>query len=106
MLNHILTEIPESVMPLRREYRTEYGIALLQLGDEKKAKEVLDASVKENIQFAKFFKKLAEGQEGNGVFERELSNSQYFINRAVEFATSKNKMAWAADYKRQSAGLF
>ena len=106
VLNHILTEIPESVMPLRREYRTEYGIALLQLGDEKKAKEVLDASVKENIQFAKFFKKLAEGQEGNGVFERELSNSQYFINRAVEFATSKNKMAWAADYKRQSAGLF
>jgi hypothetical protein len=91
---------------MRREYRTEYGVAFLALGDEKNAKEILDASVKENVAYAKFYKKLLDKNDNNQVFARELNNSQYFINRAIEAANQKNKMAWSAEYKRLSAGLF
>jgi hypothetical protein len=106
VLSHILKEIPQNVLPMRREYRTEYGVAFLALGDEKNAKEILDASVKENVAYAKFYKKLLDKNDNNQVFARELNNSQYFINRAIEAANQKNKMAWSAEYKRLSAGLF
>ena len=106
VLSHIMKEIPQSVLPMRREYRTEFGVAFLALGDEKTAKQILDESVKENVQYAKFYKKLLDKNDNNQVFGRELNNSQYFINRAIEASTQKNKMAWASEYKRLSAGIF
>jgi hypothetical protein len=106
VLTHIMKEIPQTVLPMRREYRTEFGVAFLALGDEKNAKLVLDESVKENVQYGRFYKKLLDKNDNNQVFSRELNNSQYFINRAIEAANQKNKMAWSAEYKRLSAGLF
>ena len=107
MLEHVLREIPQSVLPMRREYRTEYGLALLALGDDKVAKEVLDAAVKENVQYFKYFSKLRDSNSGTASFiEREIGNSQYFIKKAIDDCNLRGKKAWANEYTALSQGVF
>jgi hypothetical protein len=94
-------EIPEDVSPMRRDIKTEYGILLLELGDEANAKKMLDMAIKDNMQFAKYFARWEEDYEWAA---RELGNSRYLNKRIIDFLTQKGKTDWAGKYKQQTQG--
>lgn len=106
VLNHIRKEIPEKVMPLRREFKVEYGIALMTLGDLSGAKKILDESINENIQYHNFFaKSIDESGEGGMFAQREIYVSEDLIKRIVNTVQAKGKADWAAEYKRKTASF-
>lgn len=102
VLNKIITEIPETVLPMRRDMKTEYGILLVNLGDEKNGKKMLDKAMSDNVEFAKYFAKWAEEYEWAA---REVGNSQYLIKRIIDFCTQQGKTDWAGQYRQKSSGI-
>jgi len=106
VLTHIMTEIPESVMPMRREYRLDYGVTLLNLGDEKQAEKVLTESIKENVDYYKFFSQDADN--GSMFAEREVYVSQDLIRRTIKSVEQAGRKDWAQKFRNmaQVAGRF
>lgn len=106
VLTHIMTEIPETVMPMRREYRLDYGVTLLNLGDEKQAEKVLTESIKENVDYYKFFSKDADN--GSMFAEREVYVSQDLIRRTIKSVEQEGRKDWAQKFRNmaQVAGRF
>jgi hypothetical protein len=106
VLTHIMTEIPENVMPMRREYRADYGLTLLALGDEKTAKKVLTESVKENVTYYKYFN--SDADNGSMIAEREVYVSQDLIRKIIKSVEQENRKDWAQEFRRlsQSVGKF
>jgi hypothetical protein len=98
-LNKIVAEIPESVLPMRREMKTDYGILLVELGDEKNGKAMLDKAMSDNAQYAKYF---ARWEEEYNWARMEVGNSKYLMNRIIEFSEQKGKKDWAARYKQMT----
>ena len=79
VLRHCLTEIPESVMPMRKEYKADYGITLLELGDFEMAKKVLDGAIKDCNQYGTYFAKWEDEMFG----AREVQMSRELIKNIV-----------------------
>ena len=106
VLNHIMKEIPETVMPMRREYRLDYGITLLNLGDEKQAEKVLTQAIKENVDYYKFFSDDADN--GSMFAEREVYVSQDLIRRTIKSVEDEGRKDWAQKFRNmaQAAGKF
>ncbi len=106
VLNHIMAEIPETVMPMRREYRLDYGLTLLNLGDEKAAEKVLTESIKENVAYFKFFS--SDSEEGSQFAEREVYVSQDLIRRTIKSVEDLGRKDWAQKFRNmaQVAGKF
>ncbi|MBL7812628.1 MAG: DUF2723 domain-containing protein [Bacteroidetes bacterium] len=116
LLNHMMKEIPESVMPMRRDLKTEFAITLISLGDLENGKKLLDAAMKDNQQFAKYFNRwkdetwMEESQRSgvpiNNIFAyREVSNSQYFMDRVLKFCAQKGHKDWETQYKQMTTGI-
>jgi hypothetical protein len=101
VLNHILTEIPETVMPMRKEYKVDYGITLLELGDEANAKKVLDRAVKDCVQYGTYFVKWEDQMFG----AREVQMSQDILKSIIDECERLGKKDWAAEYRQQSSGV-
>ena len=99
VLNHILVEIPETVMPMRKEYKVDYGITLLELGDEAAAKKVLDMAVKDCVQYGTYFVKWEEQMFG----AREVQMSRDILKSIVDECDRLGKKDWAAEYREQAA---
>jgi len=99
VLNHILVEIPEIVMPMRKEYKVDYGITLLELGDEAAAKKVLDMAVKDCVQYGTYFVKWEEQMFG----AREVQMSRDILKSVVDECDRLGKKDWAAEYREQAA---
>jgi hypothetical protein len=103
VLNHILKEIPETVMPMRREFKVEYGLALLNLGDDANAKKILDDCIKVNMQYYKFFKSQSDKSGESEMFAgREMYVSEESIKRVINTVESKGKMAWGKEYREKT----
>ncbi|MCC7298693.1 MAG: DUF2723 domain-containing protein [Bacteroidia bacterium] len=100
-LNKILTEIPEKVMPMRRDMKTEFGILLVQLGDEKNGKKVLDAAMEDNVQFARYFARWEDKEWA----AREIQNSNYLIKRIKDFCKQEGKTDWLNFYSQKTSGI-
>ena len=99
VLNHILVEIPEIVMPMRKEYKVDYGITLLELVDEASAKKVLDMAVKDCVQYGTYFVKWEEQMFG----AREVQMSRDILKSVVDECDRLGKKDWAAEYREQAA---
>lgn len=103
VLNHIMKEIPETVMPMRREFKVEYGLALLNLGDDVNAKKILDDCIKVNMQYYKFFKSQSDKSGESEMFAgREMYVSEESIKRVINTVESKGKMAWGKEYREKT----
>ncbi len=101
ILNKILMEIPESVLPLRRDLKSQFAIALIQLGDESTGKKILDMAIKENLQFARYFKRWASTEESESKApwaDQEVQRSQYFIQQVIEYCNQNGHKDWASQY--------
>jgi histidyl-tRNA synthetase len=106
VLNHIMKEIPESVMPMRREYRVDYGLTLLSLGDEKGAKIVMDQCLKENLEYYNFFvNELEDDGEGMAFAQREIYVSEDLLRRMIKSLDASGKKALADEYRKQAASI-
>lgn len=101
-LNKIITEIPESVMPMRRDMKTEYGTLLVELGDEKNGKKMLDMAMEDNIQFARYFSRWDEQYSWAA---REVQNSNYLMKRIKDFCKEKGKTEWLNKYNQMSSSM-
>lgn len=102
VINKMITEIPEHVMPMRRDLKTEYGMALVALGDEKNGKAMLDLAVKDCVQFAKYFGRWESDHEWAA---REVGNSRYLLDQITGFCKQQGKTTWESEYKRQVSGI-
>jgi len=106
VLNHVMKEIPESVMPMRREYRVDYGLTLLSLGDEKGAKKVMDQCLKENLEYYNFFvNELEDDGEGMAFAQREIYVSEDLLRRMIKSLDAAGKKALADEYRKQAASI-
>lgn len=103
VLKHIMTEIPERVMPMRREYRVDYGLTLLELGDETEAKKVLDLSVKENVDYFTFFNDMIDNGSNTMFAQREVYFSRENLKRVFTSLESRGKMAWVKEYRQKAS---
>ncbi|MBS3915919.1 MAG: DUF2723 domain-containing protein [Bacteroidetes bacterium] len=99
VLNKILTEIPESVMPMRRDMKTEYAMLLVEFGDDKNGKKLLDMAMNDNIQYYKYFLRYQDEFRWGSI---EVGNSQALINQIISFCNQKGKKDWANQYKQMS----
>lgn len=95
VINKMLTEMPEDVCPIRRDIKADMAITLIMLGEDKKGKALLDRSMDECLQFARFFRLW----EDEPWAQREVGNSQYLLNQASNFIKSKGDEARAQKYK-------
>ena len=106
VLNHVMKEIPESVMPMRREYRVDYGLTLLSLGDEKGAKKVMDQCLKENLEYYNFFvNELEDDGEGMAFAQREIYVSEDLLRRMIKSLDATGNKALAEDYRKKAASI-
>jgi len=101
VLNHILIEIPEHVMPMRKEYKADFGIILLELGDEANAKKVLDMAVKDCVQYGTYFVKWEDQMFG----AREVQMSGEILKNIAAECERLGKKDWAAEYKQRGSGI-
>jgi hypothetical protein len=101
VLNHILIEIPEEVMPMRKEYKADFGIILLELGDEVNAKKVLDMAVKDCVQYGTYFVKWEDQMFG----AREVQMSGEILKNIAAECERLGKKDWAAEYKQRGSGI-
>ncbi len=101
VLNHILIEIPETVMPMRKEYKADYGVTLLELGDIASAKKVLDMAIKDCVQYGTYFAKWEDEMFG----AREVQMSRDLIKNIVGECERLGKKDWAEAYKRETAAV-
>jgi hypothetical protein len=101
VLNHILIEIPETVMPMRKEYKADYGITLLELGDAVSAKKVLDLAIKDCVQYGTYFAKWEDEMFG----AREVQMSRDLIKNIVGECERLGRKDWAEAYKRETAAV-
>ncbi|MDA0686668.1 MAG: DUF2723 domain-containing protein [Bacteroidetes bacterium] len=100
-MKHIRTEIPESVMPMRHEYLTEYAVSYLLLGDEEAAKKEMDYCIEQLRQFGRYFKHFEDQQFG----AREVANARYLADRIINVCNTKGKADWANEYKQKMTGI-
>jgi hypothetical protein len=90
-------------MPMRREFKVEYGLALLNLGDDANAKKILDDCIKVNMQYYKFFKSQSDKSGESEMFAgREMYVSEESIKRVINTVESKGKMAWGKEYREKT----
>ena len=82
VIQKMLTEMPETVCPIRRDIKVEMGITLIYLGDTEKGRQVLNRAMEECVQYAKYFSKWDDEMWA----QREIGNSQYLIQQAMLFA--------------------
>jgi len=101
VLNHILIEIPETVMPMRKEYKADYGVTLLELGDAVSAKKVLDLAIKDCVQYGTYFAKWEDEMFG----AREVQMSRDLIKNIVGECERLGRKDWAEAYKRETAAV-
>lgn len=101
-LNKILTEMPESVYPMDKMFKTEYAVLLLEFGDEKNAKKMMDLAIEDNAQFARYFSKWAEEYDWA---MREVYFSKQYINRIKDVCKKKGKTEWLNYYNQKTAGI-
>ena len=101
VLNHILIEIPETVMPMRKEYKADYGVTLLELGDIASAKKVLDMAIKDCVQYGTYFAKWEDEMFG----AREVQMSRDLIKNIVGECERLGKKDWAEAYRKQTAAV-
>jgi hypothetical protein len=101
VLNHILVEIPETVMPMRKEYKADYGLTLLELGDVEAAKKVLDNAVKDCVQYGTYFVKWEDQMFG----AREVQMSRDILKNISDECERLGKKDWAAQYRQKSTGI-
>jgi hypothetical protein len=101
-LNKILTEMPESVYPMDKMFKTEYAVLLLEFGDEKNAKKMMDMAIEDNAQFARYFSKWADEYDWA---MREVYFSKQYINRIKDVCKKKGKTEWLNYYNQKTAGI-
>lgn len=101
VLNHILDEIPESVMPMRKEYKADYAVTLLELGDTKTAKKVMDMAMNDCVQYATYFAKWEEEMFAM----REIQTSKDIIKNLIQECERLGRKDWAAEFTKKSAGI-
>jgi hypothetical protein len=95
VINEIITEIPESISPLRRDVKMEFGMVLLDLGEEKLAKDMLTKSVKDCAEFIQYFKRW---EEENWAI-REVEFSKQISQQIIQTCKVKGKQNWAAEFE-------
>ncbi len=101
VIGHILTEIPENAMPMRKEYKADYGLVLLELGDTKTAKKTLDLAVKDCTQFARYFVRWENETFG----AREVQSSRETLKGIIDGCKQLGRKDWAAEYTKRSEGI-
>lgn len=101
ILNKMILEIPETVMPMRRDMKTQYGEMLCRLGDEVNGKKMLDLAMKDNVQYARYFKKWTDAEWA----QREVYFSGEYIKGIIDYCEKNGHKDWADKYKKDSAGI-
>ncbi|MDA1182333.1 MAG: hypothetical protein O3B82_01935, partial [Bacteroidetes bacterium] len=101
VVGHILTEIPENVMPMRKEYKADYGLVLLELGDTKTAKKTLDLAVKDCTQYARYFVRWEDETFG----AREVQSSRETLKGIIDGCNQLGRKDWAAEFTKLSEGI-
>lgn len=99
IIEKMLAEMPEKVCPIRRDIKMDMAVTLILLGEDKKGKAMMDIAMNECLQFAKYFKRW----DDESWAQREVGNSQYLMQQAVNFAKSRNQKAWADQYTQMLA---
>jgi hypothetical protein len=94
VINKMLLEMPESVIPMRRDVKMEYGMMMLDLGEEKTAKDLLTKSVKECAEYIKYFKRWEDENWGM----REVEYSKQISQQIIQTCKVKGKQNWATEF--------
>jgi len=95
VIKEMLVEIPEKIAPMRRDVKMEYGMVMLDLGEEKMAKELLTGAVKECADFIVYFKRWEEENWGM----REVEYSKQISQQIIQTCKIKGKQNWATEFE-------
>lgn len=101
VLNKILLEIPNDVMPLRRDMKAEYAYAFMDLGANKEAKKMLDECVDECIQYGTYFERWNDQMFGM----REVEISQEIVKTAIQRCEQNGHADWAKEIRNKAAAI-
>ena len=85
ILDAVRKKIPEHILHMRRELKTEFAITYYMLGDEAKGNEMMRLSIKENVEFQKYFRRW----EDQGWAMGEMQTCERQLERIKSFLTQK-----------------
>jgi len=100
-LRKILVEIPESVMPMRRDMKAEYAMAFMDLGADADAKKMLDDCVKDCVQYGTYFQRWEDQIFGM----REVQISKEILEQAIQKCERSGHADWAKEVKSKSSAI-